>query len=420
MKRNPRQRTEFGQPAVFGLHPIAVAAALIGSAVVGGVVSSNAANKAEDAANNASAVQQQLGDKNLDLANRQQDLIEKQYDRSTKLYDEFAPMLKQQIQLSVDQQAKSIAQGDQQWASYQRDFAPLESKLAANAANFDTPQRRDQAAGTAVGGVSNAFDIARAGTRRSLADAGVRVGSGTSTALDAQSRIEQAKASALAGSNARTQVETQGLALLDNAARFGRNMPSTGIQTAALAGTQGQQAQGAYGTVANAQAAPTGAAVGGLGSVANTNTGAANLYLNAFSTKQAGIAGQQAVGADILGAAGQGLGAYYGFTSSKKKKHMKGKVDGLAAAKAVEKSGSEHWAYKDGEGDGNTKDRMGPTAESLAAVAPSVSDGKTVDGIAMLGLHHAAIGNTSKRLDRIEKKIDRLSLADAKPHKKAA
>ena len=49
--------------------------------------------------------------------------------------------------------------------------------------------------------------------------------------------------------------------------------------------------------------------------------------------------------------------------------------------------------------------------QSLADVAPEVSDGHQVDGIAMLGLHHAAIGGHAARLRSIEK---RLSLADAR------
>ena len=102
----------------------------------------------------------------------------------------------------------------------------------------------------------------------------------------------------------------------------------------------------------------------------------------------------------------------YGMSSSKKVKDRGGKVDGLAAVKAVEKSPAEHWRYKPGQGDGSTQQRMGPMAEDLKKAAPQVSDGKKVDMIALVGLQHAAIGGLSKRLAGIEKKLG--GLADAR------
>ena len=93
------------------------------------------------------------------------------------------------------------------------------------------------------------------------------------------------------------------------------------------------------------------------------------------------------------------------FGSSTKLKHMGKKIDGKAASDAVSKSPAKEWSYKPGLGDGNTKKRMGPTAESLHKVAPSVSDGTKVDGIAMLGLHHASIGNHADRLKKLEKML---------------
>lgn len=113
-----------------------------------------------------------------------------------------------------------------------------------------------------------------------------------------------------------------------------------------------------------------------------------------------------------------GATAYGMYTSSEKTKMVGAKVDGLAAARAVEKSPGKKWAYKTGEGDGSTKPRIGPMAEDLKREAPQVSDGKKVDGIAQLGLHHAAIGGLSdvvdglgKCLAGIERKLGGLSAA---------
>ena len=65
-----------------------------------------------------------------------------------------------------------------------------------------------------------------------------------------------------------------------------------------------------------------------------------------------------------------------------------------------------------GLGDGSRAQRMGPMAEDLKREAPGVSDGKTVDPISQLGLHHAAIGNLNKRIRKLEKQAAG-SLAEA-------
>ena len=199
------------------------------------------------------------------------------------------------------------------------------------------------------------------------------------------------------------------MAYLDNAAKFGRGMPSTGLAAAGLAGSQGQQAQQGYTGLVNATSAPAASANPLFSSAVGSNNSAGSLYGNAAQiNNQQNLQNYNATMGTIAG-----LNQWY--QSSKKTKKVHGKVKGAAAA--VEKSGASRWSYKEGMGDGNTKERMGPMAEDLSRVAPSVSNGKVVDAIAMSGLHHAAIGENTralreqnKRLKRIEKN---LSLADA-------
>ena len=83
---------------------------------------------------------------NSEIADRQQDLAERAYNDQQAIYDELSPLLREQLQLSATEQAKSIERGDAQWDSYTRTFQPLEAKMAETAANFDTPQRREQVA----------------------------------------------------------------------------------------------------------------------------------------------------------------------------------------------------------------------------------------------------------------------------------
>lgn len=339
---------------------------------------------------------------NAAIAGRMQDLAETQYADQKALFDEYSPMLKELLQTNLSQQQKSIEQSDDAWASYNQTWKPVEAELAKQSLDWASPGRQEQEAQAAGARMATTFDQARADTRQALQSSGADAG--TIATLEAAGRLEEAKAKGGAMDTARRDTEKAGIAYLDNASRFGRNMTSTGIATAQLASGQGQAAQGSYGSLTAASAQPAAAAGGLYSGAVGANNAAGQLYLGQFNAQNTAAGNKMGFLGDIIGAGALGAGM---FLSSEKSKDMGPEVEG--ASDAVEKSPAKHWRYKPGEGDGSTKDRMGPTAESLADAAPAVSDGKKVDGIAMLGLHHAAIGEQHKRLKALEK---RLSLAE--------
>lgn len=345
---------------------------------------------------------------NSRIARRYYDLARDQYRDQKELTREFSPLFRDMIEQSIADAATSRERANAQWDSYTENFAPLEAELAERARDFDTPERREQAAREASMSVGDEFAATRDERNMDLFSAGVQPGSGKALALDNASRIEEAKAKAGAGNDARNKVEMQGLSLIDNAARFGRNMPSTGIAAATLAGQQTGQGQGQIGGLQGLVAAPATTSAGLLNGAVGANSAAGNLLLGDFNARNAAYGNQMGFLGDIIGAGAGAAGMIFG--SSETVKDMGGAVDGLEASEAVEASPAKEWAYKPGLGDGSTKPRMGPTAESLHAAAPEVSDGRQVDGIAMLGLHHAAIGGQAKRLKRIEQQ---LGLSDA-------
>jgi hypothetical protein len=273
----------------------------------------------------------------------------------------------------LSEMQKTSARGDDQWNDYLKTWRPIEQQYAQRALNWDTPERRNQVASEAAGSVASQFDVARTQGHRDALAAGLDPS--TIANMNTASLIEEAKAKAGASNQARSQVEEQGMSYLGGAANFGRNLPSTSLQASGVATGQGNSA--------------------------------ANATNSANNTNMQATRDRNALYGDILGA---GLKAWGMYSSSEKTKHMGDEVDGLAAARAVQDSPAHAWRYREGQGDGDTKPRMGPTAESLSAVAPEVSDGKQVDGIAMLGLHHAAIGGQNERLARIE---EALGLASA-------
>ena len=223
---------------------------------------------------------------NSAIAGRQQDLAEKQYADQMALFNEFKPMLVQQMQTAITEQGKSTARADDQWNNYLTTFRPAEQALVQKAMEYDTPGRREQAAQEAAGGVAGQYDTARASSREDMIRAGLDPSAMAS--MEASGRLIEAKDKAGAANTARRTVESQGLAYLDNAARFGRNMTSTGLAAAGLAGQQGAQAQQGYGTLANASAAPAAAAAPLFQSAVSANNSAGSLYGNIAGLQSAG------------------------------------------------------------------------------------------------------------------------------------
>lgn len=202
---------------------------------------------------NAAAVQ------NAEIGREQLALAREQTETAKARQAEFDPIFKQLIQSSIDSQKTANDQSASQWQSYKDTWQPIEKKLADTATNYDTAERRSTEAATAASDVGIQYDAQRDALKRDIGRAGMTLSGGKAIALQAGSRLDEAKATAGATSGARRQVEQAGISLVDNAARFGRNMASTGIQTAQLALSAGQNAGNTAGqsqSVYNATLAP--------------------------------------------------------------------------------------------------------------------------------------------------------------------
>ena len=177
-----------------------VAAAVIGSAVVGAVASSNAADAQQSAAQTAADAQTSAADKQYGIANRQQDLAEQQYQ------------------------------------DYKDTYQPLEHQLVNDAQTADSNANQQIAADRASSDVIQAYDTARANQKRQLTSFGVNPNSGRADALDARMNVDEAAAQAGAQNNARQQVKNLAYAKKIDAASIGKGLPaaaSSGLATAA-------------------------------------------------------------------------------------------------------------------------------------------------------------------------------------------
>lgn len=334
---------------------------------------------------------------NAELGKEQAAIAREQMAKAEARQAKFDPQFQAVLDASLKSQQTQDQRSAEQWQQYLKIGMPAEQRLADTAANYDTPERRAEAAAAAGAAVEQQGSSQREAQTRALGRAGISLGSGRALTLDNASRLQQTKATVGAQQAARDKVEATGMSLTDNVAKFGRGLTSTGLQAAQLAlgagsatgGTLGQQ-QSTYG----ASLAPTFQAYGGA---ASANSSAGNLFGN--------VAQLQQQGSNSTMQSLMGLGQLAGtFLSSKELKTRIGPVSGKHARRLLEGSVVDRWKYKPGVADEG--EHIGRYAEDIPG---GPMGGKAVDVISEMGLHHAAISDLSKEVQQISR---RLSLGD--------
>jgi hypothetical protein len=242
--------------------------------------------------------QDALAAQNADVAKEGLAFAKQQYADQKASDAEYDPMYKAMMQASIDSSKLTAEQSAAQWTSYETLFQPLEKKMADTAANYDTPEREAAAAAQARGDVDVAAAAARAGNERALARSGIAPGSARAESLNQDAALDQAKMGAAAATGARRQQETLGLSLVDNAAKFGRGMTSTGLQAAQLSSSQNTAGAGLISSQAAIEQSAGAAMQGAYGQTAQINSGAAQIYGQSAATKaQANASASQGIGA---------------------------------------------------------------------------------------------------------------------------
>ena len=129
------------------------------------------------------------------------------------------------------------------WEEYKNTYRPLERKYAQEAQDYDTPWRREAAAGRAKADVQQAFDAQRAQADRQMQSYGIAPDSGKFQAMNKRLQIAQAGQQAAGQNAARNQVEAEGWSRRTGALQLGKGMPAGAGQMAGQAGQQfGQMA----------------------------------------------------------------------------------------------------------------------------------------------------------------------------------
>ncbi len=280
-------------------------------------------------------------------------------------------------------------------------YRPLERQMVEEALAYDTPERREAAAGKAVADAGIQMDLARAAQQRNLSRSGVAPNSGAALALGNQTSVMEAAAKTGLANTARDQVELQGYARKADAAQMGRGNASAQATSAGIATTTGNSA------VSNAQqpnmvnnqgigvvGSGASSALGGLG-------GAAGVYQNSAQMKaQAGD--NSSMWGSIGQVAGAALGAYLSVGSDKKQKHRGKKVKPeLSLAQIRKLPDAETYVYKEDSqyADGGVVHTGHMAQDVKAAMGEEVAPGGEVIDV------QSALGHTLNAVKALDKRL---------------
>lgn len=304
----------------------------------------------------------------------------------------------------AQQQLTSARQNDaisnDYWNYQKNTFRPLEGGIVADAQNYDTAARRDQAAGRAMADVEQQFGNEAAQQQRAMTRMGVNPNSGKFAAMSTQMGMAEAAAKAGAASKARDNIELQGYARKMDAANMGRGLASSQATSAGVAMNAGNSAVANAGTPltqANQAAAMMG---NGFNTAIQGNNSAGNLYGQAAkidADASSGLMGD-------LATIGMSAAKLWTTSDKTKKKNIK-PVSDEQALEAVKSTPVSKWDYKPGAGDGGT--HIGPMAQDANRTMgeQAAPGGKVVDLITMNGMNMAATAALARKVDKLSKQI---------------
>jgi hypothetical protein len=229
-------------------------------------------------------------------------------------YADIAPTTKAYLNSMINNSDQQTANAEADRKRYESIYQPVENKFVDTANGWNSADRSNQQAGAAMADVSNTFDQQRKGALSSLESYGIDPSQTRYGALDLGTRVQQAAATAAAGTQSRLQTEATGLALQGEAINIGKGYPSQVAQSYAGATSAGgsgiDAANRTLGTAGGLMGSPTQWMQTGnqanAGAVGALNTG----YNNALSEASFNNNVQSSMWGGIGKLAGGALGAF--------------------------------------------------------------------------------------------------------------
>jgi hypothetical protein len=382
-----------------------IAAAVIGSAVVGGVSSYNASKQAGRAADQQAA----LGDASIQLGRDQFDWFVKEYEKTAPERAAAVERDGKVADAALDGMTFATGEAKRLSTRNQTVFEPLQDKIVSDAQAYDTPERREAEAARATADVEGAFGRSQKSNTRAMMRGGFVPGGAAAAALMQDASLQKAKMVAGATGEATRNVEQQGYARRMDAVGLGMGILGSQATQQNIATSSGNSAVSAGNSAVNVNQSGAGLMQTGFNGAQNGIANAGSLYGQAFDMQKYGNSQEQS-------AINQwGKGAGYWAASDEDIKTGTGKVtdgkDELAQVNAtpVEKD----WKYDPAKGgpDDGGQPHTGPMAQDVRAtmgnkVAPG---GKQIDLVSMNGKTMAAVQALSKQVTGLERAVAKMS-----------
>jgi len=249
---------------------------------------------------------------NADIARQQLDLAKDQlaYNKEESAWQ--TPLIQKIAQQQIDTADTNNQRSDEQWNLYKTLFQPVESKMVDDAMNFDSPERQDMLASQAGADVTKSYQGAQDQNQRNMERMGINPNSGKFQAISSEAGLAQAADTAGAMNTARNNAITQGMALRQGVAQFGRNMPNTGLAADSTALNAGNSAVGniSQGNAINNANAAT--AQNWFGGAMTGNNSAAGILNNQYQNQLNAWSQQQQNTANMIGGLGSLAGSLGG------------------------------------------------------------------------------------------------------------
>lgn len=292
-----------------------VATAVIGSAIVGGIVSNNSSQRAAQSNDKATAAAANAASESEQTARDRLNFEKQVYSDGYNDRALASDTARRESAWQVEDRTKYNALQDEQ-IKRGKLFQGVENQMLTDSQNYDTESRRDQEAAKAMAEVNSGFSNVKAQDARALARMGINPSSGRSLAIGNQTAIAQASSLAGASNKARNLVETQGYARKMDAVGLGKGLIGNQATQAGL------QLNAGNSSVTNAQV-PLTVAANANNSMSNAygNAGASfgnasNLFSNVAGLQARNFYGSQAygrqAGQDMSSALMTGYGMYTG------------------------------------------------------------------------------------------------------------
>jgi hypothetical protein len=246
---------------------------------------------------------------NADVAKQQLDLAKDQLAWNKEQATWQDPLIKQAAQQQIDTADVNNQRSGEQWDLYKSLFQPVEAKMVQDSMDFDSPERQAMLASQAGADVTKSYQGAQEQNQRNMERMGVNPNSGKFQAISNEAGLAQAADTAGAMNKARNDAITQGMALRQGVAQFGRNMPSTGLSADSMALNAGNSAVGniTQGNQTANQNAAT--AQNWFNSGVNSNNSAAGILSNSYQNQLNAWNAQQ----NAASAIGSGIGSLAGL-----------------------------------------------------------------------------------------------------------